>query len=131
VGILARSRPVRGAAVVAAGVGVALGLAACSPTPANLAHGPLGVSQAKRAAGAVIYIKNLHYQPDVVRVPVGTNILVVNDGGDTLSATNGAFGTRVLAGGGDDASFVVTKPGTYHVYDQLNPFIKGTIYVTG
>ncbi len=110
----------------------ALGLAACSPTPANLGHGPLGISQATRAAGAVITIYNSSIVPPITRVPVGTNVLVINTSGDSHSITafDGSFNTPVLAGGGDDASFIVTKPGTFRYYDVLNTFLQGEIIVT-
>lgn len=109
-----------------------VGLGACGYTgAANLGHGPLGISQANRDAGAVITIYDTGFNPPVIKVPAGTNILVVNSGGDSHSVTafNGSFNTGVLAGGGDDASFVVNKPGTYRYYDQLDPFRQGEIIV--
>ncbi|MGH9073516.1 MAG: cupredoxin domain-containing protein [Acidimicrobiales bacterium] len=126
-----RSRRVAGALVV--GAALAVGLAACSPTPANLGHGPLGVSQANRNAGGVIRIYDTGFKPGVLRVRAGTNVLVINKGGNSHSVTadDGAFDTGVLAGGGDDASFVLTKPGTYPYYDELDPYEHGVIIVTG
>lgn len=129
-----RRRRLASRAGIAAGVlGAALGLAACSPTPANVGHGPLGVSQANRDAAAVIYIKDFSYVPKVVHIKAGQNVLVVNDGRDshTVTANNGAFQTGPLAGGGDDGSFVISKPGVYHYFDALNPFMRGTIVVSG
>jgi plastocyanin len=127
-------------AVAAAGVATAIGLSACSPTPANMSHGPLGASglgpvgqeQAVRSAQAVIYIRNEQYVPSTLHVKAGSNILVVNNDRDShsVTATNGSFNTGVIAGGGDDASFRVKKPGTYHFYDQMDPIMRGTIYVS-
>lgn len=114
------------------GLGGSVGLAACGFTgAANLGHGPLGISQANRTAGGVITIYNTGFHPAIIKVPAGTNILVVNAGGHSYSATafNGAFNTGLLAGGGDDASFVINKPGTYRYYDQLDPFRQGEIIV--
>jgi plastocyanin len=119
--------------VVVVGAAVPLGLAACSPTPANLGHGPLGISQANRAAAAVITINNTGFSPSVTYVQAGLNILVINASYEshTVTAFDGAFGTGVLAGGGDDASFVIKTPGTYRYYDELNPgTLQGEIVVT-
>lgn len=118
--------------VLAVGAGSTLGLAACSPTPANLGHGPLGISQATRAAGAVITIYDTGIVPTITHVQAGVNILVINAGGDSHSVTafNGAFTTPILAGGQDDASFVINKPGTYRYYDELDTFRQGEIIVT-
>ena len=127
-------RRLRRAGVAVAGAGLAVGLAACSPTPANEGHGPLGQSQAVRETKVpVIYITSkLSYSPDVVHAKVGDNILVVNNSTDnhTLTADNGSFGTPVLAAGGDDGSFVVKKAGTFHFYDVLHPTMRGTIIVS-
>lgn len=122
----------RALGVLAVGLGSTVVLAACSPTPANLGHGPLGISQATRAAGAVITIFNAAIVPTVTTVPVGTNVLVINASGlsHTITAFDGSFSTPVLAGGGDDASFVVTKPGTFRYYDELDTFLQGEIIVT-
>ncbi|GEM_PF-4399223 len=127
-------------AVAAAGVASAVGLSACSPTPANMSHGPLGASglgpvgqeQAVRAAQAVIYIRSEQYVPSTLHVKAGSNILVVNNDRDShsVTATNGSFNTGVIAGGGDDASFRVKKPGVYHFYDQMDPLMRGIIYVS-
>ncbi len=127
-------QPQRGRLIgaIAVGIGSALGLAACSPTAANLGHGPRGVSQATRAADGVISIYNTEVLPKILRVPVGSNVLVINQSGlsHTVTAFDGSFGTPVLSGGGNDASFVVTKTGTFRYYDQLNTFLQGEIIVT-
>lgn len=115
------------------GAGVSLGLAACSPTPANLGHGPLGISQANRNAAAVITIENTGYSPPVIQVQAGLNILVINDANQshTVTAFDGAFSTEALAGGGDDGSFIIKSPGTYRYYDEFNPdTLQGEIIVT-
>lgn len=123
----------RAAGLAVGGAAVALALSACSPTPANLGHGPLGISQATRAAQAVIYIENTGYSPVISRVPAGGNVLVINSSNEnhTLTALNGAFTTPVLSGGNDDASFIVRKPGVYRFYDELNPdSLQGELVVT-
>ncbi|MGH9129797.1 MAG: cupredoxin domain-containing protein [Acidimicrobiales bacterium] len=114
------------------GAVVSIGLAACSPTPSTLAHGPHGISQANRNAAAVITIYNTGFTPTISRVPAGLNVLVINDSGlnHSLTAFNGAFDTGLLAAGGDDASFVIAKPGTYRYYDEVNPSFQGEIVVT-
>lgn len=130
--LMAAARRKRLFGVLGVGLGSALGLAACSPTPANLGHGPLGISQATRDAGAVITIYDTKIVPSITKVPVGTNVLVINDGSasHSITAFDGAFSTPVLAGGGDDASFIVHKTGTFRYYDELNTFLQGEIVVT-
>ncbi len=128
-----RERLRRAVGLVVVGAAVPLGLAACSPSPANVGHGPLGISQANRAAAAVITINNAGFSPPVTYVQAGLNILVINasDSSHTVTAFNGAFRTPVLAGGGDDASFVIKTPGTYRYYDEFNPgILQGEIVVT-
>lgn len=117
----------------AAGLASAMSLAACSPTPANVGHGPLGIEPNARPAGAEITIHNYQFMPAVLDIKAGTTVLVVNDDrvSHTVSAVDNSFNTGPIDEGGGQGVFVVTKPGTYAYVCQLHPYMHGTIVATG
>lgn len=108
-------------------------LAACSPTPANVAHGAEAEQPNASLTAPRITITNYAYHPDVLTVKAGSSVTVVNDdrANHTVTAIDGAFNTGPIAAGGAASTFVVAKPGTYHYYCELHPYMRGTIIATG
>lgn len=120
-------------ALVSALAGLALVLAACSPTPANVAHGNKGEQPNAPLNAPRITIRSYAFHPDVLRVRVGSHVTVVNHdrANHTVTAVDGAFNTGPIAAGGAASTFVVTKAGTYHYYCEIHPYMKGEIIATG
>lgn len=123
---------------VGLGAVLAAGLAACSPTPTNVGHGYTptgapGLLHAKTPAGAALVIKDYQFVPDHLTVKAGTRIVVINQGraAHTVTAKNNAFNVGPIGQGGGDATFTVSKPGTYPFYDELHRSMQGVLTVTG
>lgn len=84
--------------------------------------------------------ETLRFEPPVFAVQAGTTILFANVGGKphTLTADDGSFDSGVVTPGaeggrfaGTNATFRVTKPGTFNFHCEVHPVMKGTITVQG
>jgi plastocyanin len=85
--------------------------------------------------------EQLRFEPPTFTVAAGTTVLFANVGGKphTLTADDGSFDSGVVTPGaeggrfaGTNATFTLTKPGTYAFHCEVHPQVmKGTITVTG
>ncbi|MGH9276895.1 MAG: cupredoxin domain-containing protein [Acidimicrobiales bacterium] len=85
--------------------------------------------------------ETLRFDPPNLTVQAGSTILFANVGGKphTLTADDGSFGTDPVAPGaeggrfaGNNATFTVTKPGTFAFHCEIHPqAMKGTLTVVG
>jgi plastocyanin len=142
-----RNQPVRrrlliGAAslLIAAG-----GLAGCSAQAESSPTGPTSASSV--AAGPVINLSSLMFNPSTTTVQVGTTVTWRNDEPITHTVTSGryegvekttglrseqypdgTFNTK-LEGKGKTFSFTFTKPGSYTYYCDIHQGMNATIVV--
>jgi plastocyanin len=88
-------------------------------------------SVATKAKPAAITIKNFAFKPTPLTVKAGTKITVTNKDGTThtLTSDTGKFDAGSIDGG-NSASIMVKKPGTYKYHCEIHDFMKGTIKVT-
>jgi plastocyanin len=82
------------------------------------------------ASAATVRIKDFAYDPPTVTVRAGDRVTFVNDDDEahTVTATDKSFDS----GGLDTAGtwqHAFAKPGTYHYYCELHPYMKGTVVV--
>jgi plastocyanin len=105
------------------GLQVAL-LALTLATGANAAVPPL------LPAVATIHIKDFKYNPAALTVHAGGRVTFVNDDDEahTVTATDKSFDSEGLDTAGS-WQHVFTKPGTYHYFCELHPYMKATIVV--
>jgi plastocyanin len=106
-----------------AGLQVAL-LAVTLTAGANAAVAPL------LPAVATIHIKDFKYRPSALTVHVGDRVTFINedDEAHTVTADDKSFDSEGLDTAGT-WQHVFMKPGTYHYFCELHPYMKGTIVV--
>ncbi|HEV3354488.1 MAG TPA: cupredoxin domain-containing protein [Acidimicrobiales bacterium] len=85
--------------------------------------------------------ESLRFLPNNLTAEAGSTVLFANVGGKphTLTADDGSFDTGVVAPGaeggrfaGTNATFTLSKPGTYTFHCEIHPAVmKGTLTVTG
>ena len=111
---------VRAAAVVAAGVGLSVGLSACGGSPPVTTAGKPDT----------IVMKNFAFEPATLTVPIGTTISVRNEDGTphTVTADNGLFSTGDIAAG-QVVTFRVTSKGTFPYHCAIHEFMHGSLTV--
>lgn len=122
-------------AVVAA-VMVAGALTACSDTGRNpSAPSPdrnTTMAPAERAGSVTVEIPGFRFDPDPLRVKVGTAV-VWHNGHDQAHTSTGAgtkrWNTQNIAPGATSAPVTFDEPGTYPYFCALHPFMKGTVEV--
>jgi plastocyanin len=74
---------------------------------------PAAASLAKTPAKALVTVSNFSFDPKELRVPAGTTVEWVDQGGrHTIEADDGAFKSPTLVSG-DHFDFVFKQPGTY------------------
>ena len=83
-----------------------------------------------------VRIKDFLFAPASATVRSGQKIAVVNDdrAPHTLTDRPGSGRPRFDTGnlpGGETGSFVAPAPGTYEIYCELHPFMKGKVEVVG
>jgi plastocyanin len=81
-------------------------------------------------AVATVHIKDFKYNPPALTVHVGDRVTFVNDDDEahTVTATDKSFDSEGLDTAGT-WQHVFTKPGTYHYFCELHPYMKATIVV--
>jgi plastocyanin len=139
-----RRRIIVGAASVLIAAGVFAGCSAHAETPATA---QTSATTASAAAGPVIKLSLLMFNPSTTTVKVGTTVTWLNDEAITHTVTSGRFvgvdkttdlrssqnpdGTfnAKLAGKGKTFSFTFTKPGTYTYYCDIHQGMNATITV--
>lgn len=106
------------------------GLAAACTAFAMLGVGAVSASAATNAKPAIT-IKSFEFKPSPLTVKAGKKITVTNKDGTTHTLTSdaGKFDAGSIDGG-DSASFVVKKPGTYKYHCEIHDYMKGTVKVT-
>jgi plastocyanin len=104
-----------------AGLQVAL-LAVALPGSANAAVPPLLPSV------ATVLVMDFKFNPPTLTVHVGDRVTFVNDDDEahTVTADDKSFDSEGLDTTGT-WQHVFTKPGTYHYFCELHPYMKGTI----
>jgi plastocyanin len=81
-------------------------------------------------AVATVHIKDFKYHPPALTIHVGDRVTFVNDDDEahTVTATDKSFDSEGLDTAGT-WQHVFTKPGTYHYFCELHPYMKATIVV--
>jgi plastocyanin len=81
-------------------------------------------------AVATVHIKDFKYNPPALTVHVGDRVTFVNDDDEahTVTATDKSFDSEGLDTAGT-WQHVFTKPGTYHYFCELHPYMKAAIVV--
>jgi plastocyanin len=81
-------------------------------------------------AVATVHIKDFKYNPPALTVHVGDRVTFVNDDDEahTVTATDKSFDSEGLDTAGS-WQHVFAKPGTYHYFCELHPYMKATIVV--
>jgi plastocyanin len=81
-------------------------------------------------AVATVHIKDFKYNPPALTVHAGDRVTFVNDDDEahTVTATDKSFDSEGLDTAGT-WQHVFTKPGTYHYFCELHPWMKATIVV--
>jgi plastocyanin len=95
-----------------------------------LAAGADAAEPALLPAVATVHIKDFKYNPTPLTVHVGDRVTFVNDDDEahTVTATDKSFDSEGLDG---SASWqhVFGKPGTFHYFCELHPYMKATVVV--
>src|SRR5579863_7772471 len=99
-------------------------LAIALTSAANAAAPPL------LPAVATVHIKDFKYNPPALTVHVGDRVTFVNDDDEahTVTAADKSFDSEGLDTAGT-WQHVFNKPGTYHYFCELHPYMKATIVV--
>jgi plastocyanin len=81
-------------------------------------------------AVATVHIKDFKYHPPALTVHVGDRVTFINDDDEahTVTATDKSFDSEGLDTTGT-WQHVFNKPGNYHYFCELHPYMKGTIVV--
>ncbi|MGD0051253.1 MAG: cupredoxin family copper-binding protein [Vulcanimicrobiaceae bacterium] len=81
-------------------------------------------------AVATVHIKDFKYNAPVTTVHVGDRVTFVNDDDEahTVTADDKSFDSGGLDGAGT-WQHVFTKPGSYHYFCELHPYMKATVVV--
>jgi len=105
----------------------ATGIACSSP------HGAATNAPTASPSGPpTIEIKGFSYHPQVLRVRVGTRIVVRNEdsAAHTVTADDGAFDTGIIQGG-RSTTITVTEPGDHPYHCLIHPYMTGSIIASG
>jgi plastocyanin len=87
-------------------------------------------SSAATPAAAAVVIRNYHFVPETLKIPVGSSVTWTNKDDDphTVMSATGAFRSSVIDT--DQAfSYTFTKPGVYRIACSLHPQMFETIVV--
>ena len=81
-------------------------------------------------AVATVHIKDFTYKPPALTVHVGDRVTFVNDDDEahTVTASDKSFDSEGLDTNGT-WQHVFTKPGTFHYFCELHPYMKATVIV--
>ncbi len=81
-------------------------------------------------AVATVHIKDFKYTAPVLTVHAGDRVTFVNDDDEahTVTSTDKSFDSEGLDGSGT-WQHVFARPGTFHYFCELHPYMKGTIVV--
>lgn len=112
-------------------------LSACSDSGPRPSGAPADRSEtmapADRADSVTVEIPDFRFDPDPVRVKVGTSV-VWHNGHDQAHTSTGAgamrWNTHNIAPGATSAPVTFDEPGTYPYFCALHPFMKGTVEVS-
>jgi plastocyanin len=87
---------------------------------------------ATEAATSQVTIQNFAFQPDPIKIAVGSSITWTNRDsvGHTASASDNSFDTNIL-NTGQSATITFNTAGTFPYICTVHPFMKGTVEVTG
>jgi plastocyanin len=79
---------------------------------------------------ATVHIKDFKYHLPALTVHAGDRVTFINDDDEahTVTATDKSFDSEGLDTAGT-WQHLFTKPGTYHYFCELHPYMKGTIIV--
>lgn len=79
---------------------------------------------------ATVHIKDFKYSPPALTVRVGDRVTFVNndDEAHTVTADDKSFDSEGLDTAGT-WQHIFSKPGTYHYFCELHPYMKATIVV--
>ena len=79
---------------------------------------------------AIVEIRDFDFAPPEIVVRAGEQVTFVNrdDEAHTVTADDKSFDSEGLDTG-DRWRHVFGKPGTYHYYCELHPYMKGTVVV--
>jgi len=82
------------------------------------------------ATPPTVRIVNDAFGPATLTVTAGTTVVFINSDDDahTVTSTTGLFDSKGLDTKGT-WRYTFDKPGTYHYFCELHPFMKGTIVV--
>jgi plastocyanin len=81
-------------------------------------------------SAVTIHIKDFKFNPTPVSIHAGDRVTFVNDDDEAHTATSDdkSFDSEGLDSGGT-WQHVFTKPGTYHYFCELHPYMKATLVV--
>ena len=81
-------------------------------------------------AVATVHIKDFKYHPTPTTIRAGDRVTFVNDDDEahTVTSDDKSFDSGGLDGAGT-WQHVFAKPGTYHYFCELHPYMKATIVV--
>jgi plastocyanin len=98
-----------------------------APAPATQ---PMAATTKPAAETTTVKIDNFHFDPEVVTVPVGTNVTWINhdDVPHTVTATAKSF-TSAALDTDERYSHVFTTPGDYAYYCAVHPHMTGRVIV--
>lgn len=107
----------------------ATALALCLAAPGA----PAGAAQPGNPllpAAVTIHIKDFKYNPTPVSIHVGDRVTFVNDDDEAHTATSDdkSFDSEGLDSGAT-WQHVFSKPGTFHYFCELHPYMKATLVV--
>lgn len=79
---------------------------------------------------ATVHIKDFKYSPPALNIHVGGRVTFVNDDDEahTVTATDKSFDSEGLDTAGT-WQYVFAKPGIYHYFCELHPYMKAAIVV--
>ncbi|MGP6157407.1 MAG: cupredoxin family copper-binding protein [Vulcanimicrobiaceae bacterium] len=77
-----------------------------------------------------VHIKDFAYNPTPAKIHAGDRVTFINDDDEahTVTADDKSFDSEGLDGAGT-WQHVFLKPGTYHYFCELHPYMKATIVV--
>jgi plastocyanin len=119
---------IRCAAVVAAALGGATGIALAATTLAGTAQ---SASPAMQANANAVSIDNFTFTPQTLKVPAGSTVTWTNkdDIPHGIASENNAFARSKALDTDDSYSVTLTAPGTYKYFCYVHPHMTGTVIV--
>lgn len=123
-------------------------LASCASSDDNKAPTAAGSKSAGKSAGAAVSLKLLQFDPETVRVKVGTAVTWRNDESITHTVTSGTYagtdgpsGLRTsekpdglfdspMSKKGSTATYTFAKGGTFAYYCDIHKGMNGKVVVT-